>query len=166
MQLELSDPLVDRPERAPLWGMLSLAKFLLLWPPPGAHLRGEADDRTAPRRVRLGHPSRQWCGHRASGGIRFSTAHPMMFEHLGWQDAADEIVCAREATIADKMVADDVARHMDDATEVKTSDFTSAIVDRLSRRDRRVFDGWGFEAPQPPDLGRSVTQNGCCASLV
>jgi len=55
----------------------------------------------------------------------------MMFEHLGWQDAADDIVRALEATIADKIVTYDFARLMDGATEVKTSEFASAIVDRL-----------------------------------
>jgi isocitrate dehydrogenase len=55
----------------------------------------------------------------------------MMFEHLGWQEAADSIVRAIEATIADKIVTYDFARLMDGATEVKTSEFASAIVDRL-----------------------------------
>ncbi len=55
----------------------------------------------------------------------------MMFEHLGWQDAADDIVRAMEATIADKIVTYDFARQMEGATEVKTSEFASAIVDRL-----------------------------------
>ncbi|HZQ84876.1 MAG TPA: NADP-dependent isocitrate dehydrogenase [Acidimicrobiales bacterium] len=55
----------------------------------------------------------------------------MMFEHLGWLDAADDIVRALEATIADKVVTYDFARLMDGATEVKTSEFASAIVDRL-----------------------------------
>jgi isocitrate dehydrogenase len=55
----------------------------------------------------------------------------MMFEHLGWQEAADAIVGALEATIADKIVTYDFARQMDEATEVKTSEFAAAIVDRL-----------------------------------
>ena len=55
----------------------------------------------------------------------------MMFEHLGWQDAADDIVRALEATIADKIVTYDFARLMDGATEVKCSEFAQAIVDRL-----------------------------------
>jgi len=55
----------------------------------------------------------------------------LMFEHLGWKDAADDIVRALEATIADKIVTYDFARMMDDATEVKCSEFASAIVDRL-----------------------------------
>ena len=55
----------------------------------------------------------------------------MMYEHLGWQDAADDIVRALEATIADKIVTYDFARLMDGATEVKCSEFAAAIVDRL-----------------------------------
>src|ERR671917_2190485 len=55
----------------------------------------------------------------------------MMYEHLGWQDAADDIVRALEATIAEKIVTYDFARLMEGATEVKTSEFASAIVDRL-----------------------------------
>ena len=55
----------------------------------------------------------------------------MMFEHLGWTEAASEIVRALEKTIADKIVTYDFARQMDGATEVKTSEFASAIVDRL-----------------------------------
>ncbi len=55
----------------------------------------------------------------------------MMFEHLGWQDAADDIVGAVEATIGDKIVTYDFARLMEGATEVKCSEFAAAIVDRL-----------------------------------
>src|SRR4030081_3740964 len=55
----------------------------------------------------------------------------LMFEHLGWQEAADDIVRALEATIADKIVTYDFARLMEGATEVKCSEFAQAIVDRL-----------------------------------
>jgi isocitrate dehydrogenase len=55
----------------------------------------------------------------------------LMFEHLGWQAAADDIVRALEATIAEKIVTYDFARLMDGATEVKTSAFATAIVERL-----------------------------------
>jgi len=55
----------------------------------------------------------------------------MMFEHLGWQEAADDIVRALEATISDKVVTYDFARLMDGATEVKCSEFAQAIVDRI-----------------------------------
>jgi isocitrate dehydrogenase len=55
----------------------------------------------------------------------------MMFEHLGWQGAADDIVRALEATIAEKIVTYDFARLMEGATEVKCSEFAEAIVARL-----------------------------------
>jgi isocitrate dehydrogenase len=55
----------------------------------------------------------------------------LMFEHLGWTGAATDIVTALEATIADKIVTYDFARQMEGATEVKCSEFASAIVDRL-----------------------------------
>jgi len=55
----------------------------------------------------------------------------LMFEHLGWRDAAADIVKALEATIGDKIVTYDFARLMDGAIEVKSSEFASAIVDRL-----------------------------------
>jgi isocitrate dehydrogenase len=55
----------------------------------------------------------------------------MMFDHLGWTKAAKDIERALEATIAEKIVTYDFARLMDGATEVKTSAFARAIVDRL-----------------------------------
>jgi isocitrate dehydrogenase len=55
----------------------------------------------------------------------------MMFEHLGWADAAADIERALEATIAEKVVTYDFARLMEGATEVKTSQFAQAIVARL-----------------------------------
>ena len=55
----------------------------------------------------------------------------LMFEHIGWQGAADDIVRALESTIGDKVVTYDFARLMDGATEVKCSEFAQALVDRL-----------------------------------
>ena len=55
----------------------------------------------------------------------------LMLEHLGWQDAADDIVRALEATIADRIVTYDFARLTEGATEVRTSEFAAAIVERL-----------------------------------
>jgi isocitrate dehydrogenase len=55
----------------------------------------------------------------------------MMYEHIGWSEAAADIVSALEATIADKVVTYDFARLMEGATEVKCSEFAAAIVDRL-----------------------------------
>lgn len=55
----------------------------------------------------------------------------MMFEHLGWTEAAADIISAMEATIAEKVVTYDFARLMTGATEVKCSEFASAIADKL-----------------------------------
>jgi isocitrate dehydrogenase len=55
----------------------------------------------------------------------------LMFEHLGWVEAAANIVRALETTIAEKIVTYDFARLMEGATEVKCSEFAGAIVDRL-----------------------------------
>ena len=55
----------------------------------------------------------------------------LMLEHLGWQDAADDIVRALEATIADKIVTYDFARLTEGATQVRTSELATAIIERL-----------------------------------
>ena len=55
----------------------------------------------------------------------------MMFRYMGWNEAADLVVSALEATIGDKIVTYDFARLMDGATEVKTSEFGSAIIERM-----------------------------------
>jgi isocitrate dehydrogenase len=55
----------------------------------------------------------------------------LMLEHLGWQEPADLITKAFEATIADKIVTYDFARLMDGAREVKTSQFAEAIIDHM-----------------------------------
>jgi len=55
----------------------------------------------------------------------------MMLEHLGWQEAADAIVKALEATFRKKIVTYDLARLMDGAREVKTSEFATAVIDQL-----------------------------------
>jgi isocitrate dehydrogenase len=55
----------------------------------------------------------------------------LMLRYMGWSEAADLIVSAIEATIDDKIVTYDFARLMDDATEVKTSEFADAIIARM-----------------------------------
>ena len=55
----------------------------------------------------------------------------LMFEHLGWTEVAADIVHALEATIAEKIVTYDFARLTEGATEVKTSQFAAAVVERL-----------------------------------
>jgi isocitrate dehydrogenase len=56
----------------------------------------------------------------------------LMFRYLGWAEAADLIVDSLEATIGDKIVTYDFARLMDEATEVKTSEFAAAMVERMA----------------------------------
>ncbi|MCC7077054.1 MAG: NADP-dependent isocitrate dehydrogenase [Acidimicrobiia bacterium] len=55
----------------------------------------------------------------------------LMLEHMGWQAAADVIVSALESTIGDKIVTYDFARLTDGATEVKTSQFADAMIERM-----------------------------------
>ncbi|MFN8062530.1 MAG: NADP-dependent isocitrate dehydrogenase [Vicinamibacterales bacterium] len=55
----------------------------------------------------------------------------MMFRYLGWTEVADLIVKGVEASIANKVVTYDLARLMDGATEVKTSQFADSIIERM-----------------------------------
>jgi len=55
----------------------------------------------------------------------------LMFRYMGWDDAADLIVKGMEAAIADKIVTYDFARLMEGATEVKTSEFATAMIERM-----------------------------------
>ena len=56
----------------------------------------------------------------------------MMLRHLGWREAADLVISAMEATILDKVVTYDFARLMEGATEVSTSAFGQAMIERMS----------------------------------
>jgi isocitrate dehydrogenase len=55
----------------------------------------------------------------------------LMFEHLGWTEAAADVVRALEATIGEGIVTYDFARLREGATEVRCSEFAAAIVERL-----------------------------------
>lgn len=63
------------------------------------------------------------------GSLLFSGVD--MLQHIGWQEAADLITKAYEKTIAQKIVTYDFARQMDDAKEVKTSEFADAIIGNM-----------------------------------
>jgi isocitrate dehydrogenase len=63
------------------------------------------------------------------GSVILSGAN--MFRYMGWAEVADRIEASLEATVLDAIVTYDFARLMDDATEVKTSEFAAAMVDRL-----------------------------------
>ena len=55
----------------------------------------------------------------------------MLLRHLGWNEAADLVVKALEKTIADKIMTFDLARLTEGATEVSSSDFAKAVVERM-----------------------------------
>jgi isocitrate dehydrogenase len=55
----------------------------------------------------------------------------MMLRYLGWTEAADLIISSLEAAIGDRQVTYDLARLMDGATEVSTSAFGRAMIERM-----------------------------------
>ncbi|MCK4416599.1 MAG: isocitrate dehydrogenase (NADP(+)) [Candidatus Latescibacteria bacterium] len=55
----------------------------------------------------------------------------MMLEYIGWREAAELIQSALVRTIQQKKVTYDLARQMQGATKLKTSEFTSAIVENM-----------------------------------
>jgi len=56
----------------------------------------------------------------------------LMLRYMGWAEAADLIEAGIEAAIGDRIVTYDLARLMEDATEVKTSEFATAVIERMS----------------------------------
>ncbi len=63
------------------------------------------------------------------GSLLFSGV--MMLEYIGWNEAAQLITNAYEKTIDQKVVTYDFARQMQGATEVKTSEFATAVINNL-----------------------------------
>ncbi len=55
----------------------------------------------------------------------------MMFEYMGWKEAAEMIENAMQKTIQEKVVTYDFARLMEGAKEVKSSEFAQAIVNNM-----------------------------------
>ena len=55
----------------------------------------------------------------------------MMLQYMGWDEAADMIVKGLQKTIMKKKVTYDFARLMDDPTELKCSEFGSAIIENM-----------------------------------
>jgi isocitrate dehydrogenase len=56
----------------------------------------------------------------------------MMLRHLGWTEAADLIFRGMDGAIASKRVTYDFARLMDGATEIKSSEFGTNIIEHMS----------------------------------
>lgn len=55
----------------------------------------------------------------------------MMFRFMGWNEAADLIIKAMEKTISNKTVTYDFARLMEGATELKCSEFGTALIENM-----------------------------------
>jgi isocitrate dehydrogenase len=55
----------------------------------------------------------------------------MMFDYIGWREASTLINQAFAKTVAAGIVTYDFARQMEGATEVSTSGFASALIERL-----------------------------------
>jgi len=55
----------------------------------------------------------------------------MMLVHMGWREAAKLIISSLERTITDKVVTYDFARLMEGATQVSTSGFGKAMIERM-----------------------------------
>ncbi len=55
----------------------------------------------------------------------------MMFQHLGWDEAADRIIAALSKTISKGTVTYDLARQMEGAREVKCSEFAKYIAEAV-----------------------------------
>jgi isocitrate dehydrogenase len=55
----------------------------------------------------------------------------MMLRYLGWTEAADALVAAMNAAVSSKMVTYDFARLMENATEVKCSEFADVLIRNL-----------------------------------
>jgi len=55
----------------------------------------------------------------------------MMLEFMEWQEAADAVEAAFTKTIQQKKVTYDLARQMEGAIELKTSQFAGAIIENL-----------------------------------
>jgi len=55
----------------------------------------------------------------------------IMLRYMGWKEAADLIVAGLEEAISSKIVTYDFARLMEGATEVKTSEFASAVIENM-----------------------------------
>ncbi len=55
----------------------------------------------------------------------------LMLRYIGWGEAADLVMSSLERTIAQKRVTYDLARLIAGATEVKTSEFATAMIGNM-----------------------------------
>jgi len=64
------------------------------------------------------------------GSLLFSGV--MMLEYMGWKEAADLITLVYPEVVSDGIVTYDFARQIDGATEVGTSQFADALIERIN----------------------------------
>src|SRR6476620_5339955 len=57
----------------------------------------------------------------------------MMLRHMGWVEAADLIVSSMEKTILERVVTYDFARLLEGATQVSSSGFGTAMIERMKK---------------------------------
>ncbi len=93
---------------------------------PGANMSDniavfEATHGTAPKYANLNKVN--------PGSLLFSGV--MMLEYMGWQEAADLITLVYPEVIGDGIVTYDFARQIEGATEVGTSQFADALIERM-----------------------------------
>ncbi len=93
---------------------------------PGANIADhvavfEATHGTAPKYANLNKVN--------PGSLLFSGV--MMLEYMGWQEAADLITLVYPEVVCDGIVTYDFARQIDGATEVGTSQFADALIERI-----------------------------------
>jgi isocitrate dehydrogenase len=55
----------------------------------------------------------------------------MMLEYMGWNEAAYKIEKAMGQAILDKKVTYDLARQLEGAKELKSSEFAVAVIERI-----------------------------------
>jgi isocitrate dehydrogenase len=55
----------------------------------------------------------------------------MMLQHMGWTEAASAIEQAIQKSISHGLVTYDLARQMPDSRELKCSEFSQAVIERL-----------------------------------
>ena len=55
----------------------------------------------------------------------------MLFEHLGWKDAADLVGASLAKTISEKRVTPDLARRIDGSESLTTGDFCARLVENF-----------------------------------
>lgn len=63
------------------------------------------------------------------GSLLFSGV--MMLEYMGWNEAAELVTSGYEKTLDQKQVTYDFARQMEGATEVRTSEFATAVINNM-----------------------------------